>query len=152
MNARATLVIKRVLDASPERVYAAWTEPELVRQWFAPGDLTVPVAELDLRVGGEYRIVMRDGDGKTHSPSGTYEEIVPNERLVFTWKWANSELVTRVTVELRALGENETELTLLHEGFPDAETRDSHEQGWNGCLARLPTALWNPSRPERRRP
>ena len=138
MTSDNTLVMVRKLPASPARVFAAWTTPAVIKQWFCPGDdMTIPVAEADVREGGAYRIVMENKDGKTYSPSGTYESIVPNEKLVFTWKWADSELITRVTVELRKLGENETELTLTHEGFPDTEIRDRHDEGWTGCLGRL---------------
>ncbi len=133
-----SLVLTRVLPASREKVFAAWTDEAMIKQWFCPSEgMTVPVAELEVREGGAYRLVIEDADGGTHSPSGTYERIVPNEQLVFSWKWADSELVTRVTIDLRDHGDNETELTLTHEGFPEAETRDRHTQGWEGCLAKL---------------
>ena len=142
MTSGSSLVITRVLAASRAQVYAAWTEEDVIRQWFCPGpDMTVPSAELDVREGGEYRVVMQNKDGETYSPSGRYEKVVPGEKLVFSWKWADSELVTRVTVDLRELGENETELTLTHEGFPEAELRDRHNEGWTGCLAKLPGVL-----------
>lgn len=133
-----TLVLTRRLPASRRRVFEAWTKADVVKRWFAPGDMTVALAEVDARIGGAYRIVMQNKDGETHSPSGTYEEIVPDERLVFSWQWANSDLVTRVTVEFREISENETELTLTHEGFPGAEIRDRHTEGWSGCLQKLP--------------
>ena len=133
-----SLVLTRVLPASREKVFAAWTEEAMIRQWFGPSeDMTVPVAELDVREGGDYRLVIENANGETHSPSGTYEKIVPNEQLVFSWKWADSELVTRVTIDLRDHGDNETELTLTHEGFPETGIRDQHIQGWEGCLAKL---------------
>ena len=135
------LELKRVLPVSRERVFAAWTETDLIRQWFAPGEMQTPVAEIDLRVGGNYRIVMKNATGETHSPSGVYEEIIPCEKLVFTWKWQDSELVTRVTITLKELGANETELTLKHDGFPSADVRDQHNQGWTGCLANLEASL-----------
>ena len=86
---------------------------------------------------GENSIVMQNADGGTHSPSGVYEKVVANELLVFSWKWADSELITRVTIEFRELGAAETELRLTHEGFPDSGIADKHEEGWTGCLARL---------------
>jgi len=118
-----------------------WTDPDLLREWFCPGeDMTVPVAEADPREGGSYRIVMENKDGVIHSPSGVYETVVPNEKLVFSWKWADSEVITRVTLEFRSLSANETELTLTHDGFPEAAMRDLHVEGWEGCLARLENA------------
>lgn len=141
-----TLVIRRTLPAPPERVFEAWTRPHMVRRWFSPGPMRVEEAALDVRVGGAYRIVMMGAEGEPHSPGGVYEEIMPDRKLVFSWKWANSDLVTRVTVELRPVGEDQTELTLTHTGFPDAETRGLHEAGWVGCLEKLPP-LVGPQRP-----
>lgn len=133
------LVLTRVLPAPREKVFAAWTDETLIKKWFCPQEgMTVPVAEFDVREGGTYRLVVEDAEGKTYSPSGVYEKIVTNEQLIFSWQWADSELITRVTIELRALGDNETELTLTHEGFPETEIRDRHIQGWEGCLAKLP--------------
>jgi len=130
--------MKRTFPASRAKVFEAWTRAEMMKQWFCPGaDMTVPVAEVDAREGGSYCIVMKNKDGETYSPSGTYEKVLPNEKLVFTWKWADSDLVTRVTVELKELAPDETELTLTHEGFPEAEIRDRHDEGWTGCLERL---------------
>jgi uncharacterized protein YndB with AHSA1/START domain len=119
-----------------------WTSAELMMKWFCPSqEMTVPVTEVDAREGGSYRIVMQNKDGETYSPSGVYEKVVPNEKLVFSWKWADSELITRVTIDFRAIGDAETELTLTHEGFPETEIRDRHNEGWEGCLSRLSDAL-----------
>jgi len=138
MATKSNLTIKRTFPASCEHLYAMWTTGDLLKTWFCPGDgMTIPVADADAREGGSYRIVMQSKDGETFSPSGIYETVVPNEKLVFSWKWADSEVVTRVTIEFRPLGDNETELTLTHEGFPDAEMRDLHTEGWEGCLSRL---------------
>jgi len=142
MAKRNSLVLTRVLPASREEVFASWTEEALIKQWFCPQEgMSVPVAEFDVREGGTYRLVVEDTEGKTYSPSGVYEKIVPNEKIIFSWKWADADLITRVTIELRALGDKETELTLTHEGFPDTEIRDRHIQGWEGCLAKLPDAF-----------
>ncbi len=141
MDAETSLVIKRVFAASQERLFAMWTNETLMKKWFCPGEgMTIPIAELDLREGGHYRIVMQNEDGETYSPSGVYETVQPNEVLVFSWKWADSNVTTRVTLNFRALGESETELTLTHEGFPDGDMRESHNEGWDGCLNRLEKA------------
>ena len=142
MNAGNSLVLKRTFPASCERLFALWTSAELMMTWFCPSEeMTVPVAEVDAREGGSYRIVMQNKDGETYSPSGVYEKVVPNEQLIFTWKWADSELITRVTLDFRAVSDAETELTLTHEGFPETEIRDRHNEGWEGCLSRLANAI-----------
>ena len=115
MNSGTTLVIKRTFAATPERVFAAWTNEAILKSWFCPGeDMTIPVAEVDAREGGDYRIVMQNKDDETYSPSGTYEKIVENRQLIFSWKWADSDLVTRVTIDLKPVNSNETELRLTH--------------------------------------
>jgi len=134
--------MKRTFPASCERLFAMWTTGELLKKWFCPSDgMTIPVAEADANVGGSYRIVMQNKDGETYSPSGVYEEVIANEKLVFSWKWADSEVITRVTIDFVAISDSETEMTLTHEGFPDNEMRDSHYEGWEGCLSRLAAAF-----------
>lgn len=144
MNAVAErLVIKRTFKAPVERVYAAWTDAEQMKRWFAPGAMTVTSAEADVVEGGRYRVQMSEGGGDCafHTTGGVYREVIPNERLVFTWQWQGSELETRVTLEFKSLSANETELTLIHEGFDSEETRDKHGQGWDGCLQNLGSLL-----------
>lgn len=137
------LVIKRRFKAPVERVYAAWTDASLMRRWFAPGEMTVPEAEADVRVGGRYRVRMSESgsDCEFHTTGGVYREVVPNERLVFTWQWEGSDLETLVTLEFTALAADETELTLIHEGFDNEDTREKHGHGWDGCLAKLESFL-----------
>jgi uncharacterized protein YndB with AHSA1/START domain len=140
-NTENSLVIKRTFAASPERVYQAWIDPAVLTQWMGPGNITVSVAETDIRVGGAFKIVMDEPDGETYTASGTYEEIVENEKLVFNWTWDHVEEITLVTIELSATSNDETELTLTHTGFAEKEARDHHEEGWNGCLDKLPPIL-----------
>jgi uncharacterized protein YndB with AHSA1/START domain len=138
---RPSLSIVRKYDAAPEKVWRAITEPEMLKKWMAPGDdFKIPVAEAELRVGGRYHIVMNAPDGQVHDVSGSYREIVPNRKLVYTWAWKTTpDRQSVVTIELRASGTG-TELTLRHEEFADAEARDHHQLGWTGCLARLEKA------------
>lgn len=99
------------------------------------------VAELDLRVGGRFRIEMKHAKGNVHCVVGTYREVRPPERLVYTWAWEGKDMgETLVTVEFLDRG-GSTEVRLTHELFPTSEMRDEHAKGWNGCLDHLAGVL-----------
>jgi uncharacterized protein YndB with AHSA1/START domain len=137
MLTKPSLRLERRLGAPPEKVYAAWTEPEHLMQWFGPEGIEMLIAETDPRVGGRYRIVARSPDGEEHHVSGEYREVVPNEKLVFTWAWRSTpERVSLVTLHIRPDGEG-ARLTLVHEQFFDEPARDRHRQGWTGSLDKL---------------
>ena len=133
------VVINKQINGSVEKVYQAWTDPQLLKQWFGPDpSMTVPDAQVDLNVGGDYLIHMRAPESESdHIVSGTYEEIVPDRKLVFNWKWQDGVERTQVTVDFHAQGENKTLLTLTHRGFSQQEYADKHNQGWTGCLSCL---------------
>jgi uncharacterized protein YndB with AHSA1/START domain len=134
---KPSLTLKRRLDASPEKVYEAWTDPEKILKWFGPDAGPVKSAKLDVRQGGHYAVTFFTEDGEEHHVSGVYRELVPNRKLVFTWTWRSTpERESQVTVTIKPDGDG-TLLTLLHEKFFDEETRDRHEYGWTGCLAKL---------------
>ena len=137
-TAPVTLRLTRVFAAPRERVFRAWTDPEALKRWSGPGDLVAPLAEVDLRVGGRYRIHMRAPDGTVHKVTGLYQVVEQPGRLVYTWFWETWPEIgeTLVTVEFRDRG-NETEVALTHERFPNDEVRDSHEKGWTGALEKL---------------
>jgi uncharacterized protein YndB with AHSA1/START domain len=130
------LTMNKRCNAPVARVFAAWCTTDLMRRWFGPGEMTVPEAEVDLRVGGAYRVVMRRPDGQTLIIGGIYREIVTNQRLCFSWQWEGSEAVTEVELTFRAAGE-QTDLTLVHREFETEAARDDHNKGWQGCLAKL---------------
>jgi uncharacterized protein YndB with AHSA1/START domain len=137
LAAKPSLTLKRRLNAAPEKVYAAWTEPAKIAKWFGPDSGAVERAETDLRVGGRYAVVFRTEDGEEHHVSGIYREVVPNEKLVFTWAWRSTpERESLVTVLIRPDGDG-TSLTLTHERFFDEAARDRHEYGWTGSLDKL---------------
>jgi uncharacterized protein YndB with AHSA1/START domain len=98
----------------------------------------VSLAELDVRVGGRFRIVFGGPDGKLHECAGTYKEVVPNRKLVFTWSWPNStpERVSVVTIVFKDLN-GKTELIFKHEQLFDEKVRDDHKRGWTGSLDKL---------------
>ena len=131
------LTLHRTIDAPVETVYAAWTDPEVMRRWFAPRDLVVARAVAEVEVGGTFLIEMRGADGETHVTLGVYREVVPNRRLVHTWRWEGNDVESLVTIELEPESAGATRLTLAHSRFADAEARDQHERGWTGCLMKL---------------
>jgi uncharacterized protein YndB with AHSA1/START domain len=133
------LILRREFPAPRQKVFETWTQPEHLKGWFAPSDdYDNPVVEVDLRVGGKYRIAMRHiAKGIQHVVIGEYREVRSPERLVFTWAWEGEKGgETLVTVDFRDRGTS-TEVMVKHEFFPDAESREQHNQGWLGCLARL---------------
>ena len=132
-DAETTLVIDRVFNASPERVFAAWTDTAQIVQWYGPETMRTEVLSNDLSPGGRYEMVMRSTQGEEHHLSGAYEEIDPPNKLVMTWKWKASENTTRVMIELRPEGDN-THLRLTHTGFVDGDDRNNHNGGWSSSL------------------
>ena len=133
-----SLLLVRRFRAPPALVYAAWTRPEMLAQWWGPHHTRVERAELDVRVGGRFRVVLFETDnGERHEVSGTYTEIEPQRRLVFSWAWASTpERVSRVTVTFRPVSDG-TEVTLVHDRFADADTATRHRRGWTESLERL---------------
>jgi uncharacterized protein YndB with AHSA1/START domain len=132
--------LQRLLPASPQEVFDAWTDPESLRHWFCPGTVSLTGVELDVRVGGQFRIVMRD-ETKDLVHAGEYREVTPPQRLVFTWRSsATYNQETLVTIELHPKG-NETELVLTHERLPDASAAGKHESGWRDAVRKLAVYL-----------
>lgn len=138
------LELRKVYRASPEVLFRAWTDPALVSRWLAPSPRICEVAELDVREGGEYRIVMFNPEnGNRVAVVGVYETVDPPKKLVFTWKWENNDawhgdsLVSICFVPV----EDGTELHLLHEQLPNAKDRDNHAKGWSACLNQLEEVL-----------
>jgi len=137
-----TLTLTRILNAGREEVFAAWTTAESMRRWMCPDGVTEVLVQLDVRVGGTFRIDMLHG-GEWLAHTGTYREIDPPKRLVFTWvSQATRHRETLVRVELRALGD-QTELTLTHTLLPDAEAVEMHTRGWSQILERLASHIYS---------
>lgn len=133
------LFLQRTIPATVDRVFRAWTEPDSMKDWFAPPDKETSLAEVDLRVGGKYRIGFKGkGEEEMRVVSGVYREIRPPHYLVFTWCWEDDpdKHETIVTVELRPQGV-QTELRLTHVHFPNEDIRDHHSKGWIGCVESL---------------
>lgn len=132
----AKLVIRKTIPASAERLFQAWTEPEQLKQWWGPESVTCIEAVVDLRVGGRYRIGNRFADGSVLWIRGKFEVIDAPHKLVYTWQIGTDSREELVSVSFRTT-DGQTEVTVVHERIPDTRTRDSHEQGWLGCLSKL---------------
>ena len=135
MNKDTTLMVKRVIEADRERLWKALTDPEIMQKWFfAAGDGWSATVENTFKVGGAYKIEMHSPKD-TYSHHGVYKEIVPLQKMVFTW---NSQAVTdtKVTVTLKKLNEG-TEVVLMHEFMPNEEMKKNHTEGWTQILENL---------------
>jgi uncharacterized protein YndB with AHSA1/START domain len=141
---QVVLRLERLLDASPERIFAAWTDPDLLRRWWAAQpDWTTSEATADVRVGGRYRLSMQDTAGTIRTVVGEYLEVDPPRRLAYTWQWephgdpsAAPGDVTVVEVDFVAEG-SATRVVLEQRGFDGEPERDKHDHGWRGCLDNL---------------
>jgi uncharacterized protein YndB with AHSA1/START domain len=139
------LVLTRVIDAPREKVFAAWTKPELLKQWFAPLPWTTPSAEMDVRVGGSSLIVMRGPDGKDIPCPGVYLEVVPNERLVFTdaftkaWEPSQKPFMTVILTFEDQAGKTKYTARVRHWTIADREAHEKmgFHQGWPICTEQL---------------
>jgi uncharacterized protein YndB with AHSA1/START domain len=153
------LVIERIFDAPRELVWKAWTDPQLVKQWWGPSGFTAPLAEMDFRVGGKYLFAMQSAEfneGRTIWSTGVYEEIVPFERIVCTDCFADEKgnvvpaahygitqefpLETRLVLTFEDLG-GKTKMTLRHEGMPGGEMGEGAGSGWNESLDKLAASI-----------
>ena len=132
--------MRRILSATPEQVFKAFTDPDSYSRWWGPPGCSSTVTQLDLEVGGTYRLDMTLPDGTLTGLHGTYREIDPPKLLSYSFQWEGDDLETLVTVELEPHAEG-TELILTHEGFTDQERCDMHEQGWAGSLYRMVEVL-----------
>lgn len=134
-----SLRITRVIRADRQAVWDAFTQPEHMRGWMCPAPNGAKAVTADVRVGGEYTIQMVV-EGEEHNAFGTYREIDPPSRLVYTWDWRDGAMSsmgdTVVTVEFKEV-DGGTEVVLVHEGFPTPEAKSGHEQGWGGCFMNL---------------
>ena len=147
------LVLTRLIDASRDKLYRAWTEPELLKQWFAPRPWTTPVVEVDVRPGGANLIVMRGPDGNEFPNRGVYLEVVPNERLVvtdaYTEAWAPSEkpfMTLVLTFEDAGAGRTRYTARVLHWTAADREAHEKmgFHQGWGQCTDQLEALVKQP--------
>ena len=139
---RPSLTLTRRFNAAPEKVYAAWADPQKLVQWFGPGTVEQGSvkADIDLRTGGRYRISFT-ANGTYNEVAGIYREVVPSRRLVFSWAWHSTpERESLVTILVKPEGSG-TLLTFMHEQFADEKVRDNHVRGWTEFMVKLENYL-----------
>jgi uncharacterized protein YndB with AHSA1/START domain len=138
------LRMTRRFAATPDEVFAAWTDPALIERWIGPRSVSAEAKLLELRPGGAYAIAMHLSSGEIKMVRGVYREIRAPTRLVFTWVWDGPDgkpgPETLVTIGFRAIGQ-ETEMSFHHQRFPDAAARDMHQGGWTGSFDKLAEML-----------
>jgi uncharacterized protein YndB with AHSA1/START domain len=130
------LTTSRRIAAPPDRLYAAWLDPAMLARFMLAGPgMTIPHAETDPRVGGRFAVTM-SMDGRDLPHAGTYLDLQPNRRIVFTWEspFSVPDSTVTVTFEPRDGG---TEVTLTHVKFASEQSRDNHRGGWNAILDAL---------------
>jgi uncharacterized protein YndB with AHSA1/START domain len=143
----AALRLERSFDAPAEDVFDAWTNPEVLRRWWCAGtDWRTPVAEVDLRVGGGYRLSMEDPEASArYTVRGEYIEVRRPQRLVYSWSWEDSGgqpgHVSTVAVDFLGDGQRTT-VVVEHSGLESADSREKHRVGWEGCLENLKARMF----------
>jgi uncharacterized protein YndB with AHSA1/START domain len=145
---RVSLIVRRTIQASASRLFDAWTRPEHLRSWWGPANVECTEAEVDLNVGGRYKLANRLPDGTLIWIRGEFLEISRPHRLVYTWS-TDAEDASRdvddaeqVTVRFEARGDASTEVIVVHERVTPAD-REQHEIGWLGCFDGLEAHVAN---------
>jgi uncharacterized protein YndB with AHSA1/START domain len=138
------LVLRRTYAAPRQRVFDAWTKPELAVKFIGPDEVSIPEIQMDPRTGGTYRIGMQMGDGERWYVGGTYREVRAPELIVMTWRWEEDkpedEHESLLTLEFNEC-DGGTEVVLTHERLANDESRDGHEKGWGAILDKLGSVL-----------
>ncbi|WKJ90602.1 SRPBCC family protein [Methylomonas montana] len=143
------LILTRLIDAPPEKVYSAWTEPALLKQWFCPKPWSVASAELDVRPGGVSAIVMRSPEGQEFPSTGVYLEVVENQRLVFTdaytcaWEPSAKPFMTGIITFENEGGQTRYTARVLHWSAADRKTHEERgfHEGWGKATDQLAALL-----------
>jgi len=135
--------IERTFDATAEEVFDAWTSPEVMRRWFhAVADWDTPEAEVDLRIGGNVRVVMRSPDGERRAMGGEYRVIERPHRLVMTWTFYDDEPGNEQLIELTfSESEGSTTVRMVNSRISTDERLESQNRGWSGCFNELQRVL-----------
>lgn len=144
--------LRRTIPATPEKVYRAWVDPDLLRRWLNPGELTTTRAEVDERVGGHYRIWQAGPEGEVGGFEAEFLELVPGQRIVFKWTFVGPDRLADpaydsiLTITFRQTSGNATELTLIHERLESLYAAmpyiaENVGPGWENVLDKLAVML-----------
>jgi len=134
------LELSYFIESTSEEVFSAWTDAEKMVKWMGPGSVVCEKVEIDLKVGGQYSINMNTDDG-VRIAKGEYKEIVPNEKLVFTWEWEGGTFQNSLVSIIFTNQDNGTLISLHHTLLPNKENAEHHTQGWEGCIIKLESYL-----------
>jgi len=140
-SAEPKLTLSRVFAAPRSLVFAAWTQPEHLKQWSAPHGFTVPESEGELKPGGAWRAAMVSRETGRLELQGVYRKVVPDKLLVFTHRWGGEETETTITVRFSDAPRGGTRMKFEQTGFDSAASRDGHADGWGQCFERLEDLL-----------
>ena len=144
MNPEAVIRVERVIEASPEEVFEAWSDADSLAIWMCPSaEMKRATVDVNFRVGGRFRIVMHDPE-RDYAQHGEYLEIDAPKRIVFTWisEWLpTAESTTRVSVALEPEADGRTRLVLVHDCLPEGEAYVGHSDGWSTILTKLAAAV-----------
>lgn len=134
-----SLTMNRTFKHSKEDVYDAWTNKESLISWFAPAkEFTTIIHKQELKVGGQYKIEMREPDGTAHIIHGEYVALNPFDQIAFTWEWESDEQEVNSLVTIDLIDKNgSTEMILVHDKLESQNSVELHSGGWMGCLGQL---------------
>ena len=139
------LVITRLINTPASKLYRAWTEPELMKEWFCPRPWTTPAIENDVRTGGSSYVLMQGPNGERHENRGIYLEIIPNKKLVFTdaytkaWEPSNKSFMTGIITFEEEGGKTRYTARVLHWSTEDRQTHEKmgFRDGWSKATDQL---------------
>lgn len=146
MTLPPSLVFKRMIPASPNEVFEAWTQPGLIEKWLAPGANKVIDVRADVRVGGHFRIRSIAPDKTQHTIDGTYRELIRGRRIAMTWSYSGPvellcEMETLIEIQFSPAPNGETLMTMTQTGIETDEAAQGYGEGWPTCFDKLKRTL-----------
>ncbi len=147
-SAMVTLIVRKTIRATAEKLFDAWTQPNQLTKWWGPESVICIGAEVDLRVDGRYRIGNKFPDGKVLWITGVFKLVDRARKLVYTWAIEPDVSSLEVVTVIFKQREDATEVIVTHRRIPDKAARDMHRLGWQGCLSGLAAYLEDRGRRE----